>query len=124
MKNQVNNSSDLQLLSSVLTIWQNHDFEDSSDAPLRQEFISNAFKVMTISQINTESDLPQKAVIFTYQDDPSDLCYFKNGAEIFPVVMGKLGQNPLSAEDGSLEELLGLEWGSDNYEDLVLAISK
>jgi len=111
-----------RVISSVLKVWLESDPEATvSELIERYEFAG--FDVLTLSQIKEEEDIPEGSVIFTYEDDPSDLCYYKSGSEIFPVTMGRLYEEPIDPEDGSLEEVIGAEFNSEDYEDLIIALT-
>jgi hypothetical protein len=109
-------------INRVLSIWQESDPEGWT-ADLIQNFESNGFNVKTLHEISGDGDIPDKSVIFTYQDDPSDLCYYKYGSEIFTVTMGILDPEPLDFKDETLEELIGVDFNSEYYENLIIAVS-
>lgn len=118
-----NNDQDPQeVIDSVLKIWMNSS-ADEKTSELVRKYESSGFRVLTLSQISDEQDIPSGSVVFTYQDDPSDLCYYKQGSEVFAVSMGSFYSESLDEEDGALEEMLGVEFGNDNYEDLIIAVS-
>ena len=118
-----NNDQDPQrLIDSVLEVWMNSS-ADEKTSELVRKYESSGFRVLTLSQISDEQDIPSGSVVFTYQDDPSDLCYYKQGSGVFAVSMGSFYNESLDEEDGTLEELLGLRFGDDSYEDLIIAVS-
>lgn len=118
-----NNDQDPQeVIDSVLKIWMNSS-ADEKNSELVRRYKMAGFRVLTLSQISSEQDIPSGSVVFTYQDDPSDLCYYKQGSEVFAVHMGSFLSESVDEEDGTLEELLGLRFGDDSYEDLIIAVS-
>jgi hypothetical protein len=150
IKENLNNSQDPQrLVDSVLDVWMNFS-GDEELSELIAKYESSGFKVLTLSQIADSSDIPNGSVVFSHQDDPMDLCYYKQGPDLsnlssdeivalkntgtlagtymFEVIMGELnlenqeGALLLDEEDGSLEELLGVEFNDDSYEDLIIAV--
>lgn len=107
-----------ETIDKVLEVWSTSEYEDLAD-----QYSALGFKVKTLSQIQDERDIPSGSVIFTYEDDPSDLCYYKKDAEIFVVTMGSFYGESLDEDDGRLEELLGVEFGNDSYEDLIISVT-
>lgn len=152
IKENLNSGRDPQtIIDSVLDIWMNFS-GDEDLSELIEQYNSSGFKVLTLSQITDPSDIPNDSVVFTSQDDPMDLCYYKTGPELsslsgdelnllkdtgslvgtymFEVEMGELDlENQEDAllldeeEDGALEELLGVEFNDDSYEDMIIAVT-
>jgi len=111
-----------KMIDSILRIWSSSDPEETTE-DLIERYRDERFDVLTLSQIKEERDIPGNSVIFSYQDDPSDLCYYKSGSRIFPITMGRLSDSALDPEDGTLEDLIGAEFNSEDYEDLVIALT-
>ena len=147
----LNSNQDPQrLVDSVLDVWMNFS-GDEELSELIAKYESSGFKVLTLSQIADPSDIPNGSVVFNSQDDPMDLCYYKQGPDLsslssdeiislkdtgtlagtymFEVIMGELNlENQedtllLDEEDGYLEELLGVEFNDDSYEDMIIAVT-
>jgi hypothetical protein len=116
------NNNPSWVIRSVLKVWLESDPE-STVSELIKKYESTGFDVLTLSQIKEEEDIPEGSVIFTYGDDPSDLCFYKYRSKIFQVTMGRLYEEPLGPEDESLEELIGIEFNSEDYEDLIIALT-
>jgi hypothetical protein len=118
------------VIDSVLEIWIDSSADEKTSELIRRYEMAG-FRVLTLSQISDEQDIPSGSVVFTYHDDPADLCYYKQGSEMFEVVMGHLDQNNqediwfLDREEyGGLEEMLGVEFGNDySYDDVIIAVS-
>ena len=120
--NDPRNINPSRVIGSVLKVWSESDPE-ATVSELIEKYEAAGFDVLTLSQIKEEGDIPGSSVIFTYQDDPLDLCFYKSISEIFPVNMGRLYEEPLDPEDGSLEELIGAEFNSEDYEDLIISLT-
>jgi len=117
-----NNDQDPQeVIDSVLEIWMESSSDEKTSELIRRYEMAG-FRVLTLSQISDERDIPSGSVVFTYQDDPSDFCYYKQGSDMLAVSMGSFYSESLDEEDGTLEELLGLRFGDDSYEDLIIAV--
>lgn len=125
--NQINPE---ETVKSVLDIWDNSD-PDQKTSELIKEYEDNGFSVKTLHEISEEEDIPDNSIIFTYHSDPSDESYYKQGSKIISINMGRLTDEVLDtkdrgfykAEDGSLEDILGVEFGSNDYEDLIIAVT-
>lgn len=110
-----------KVVDSVLEIWMDSAIDEET-GELVERYRSSGFDVLTLSQIMDARDIPSGSVVFTYEDDPSDLCYYMKGEKILVVTMGSLHGESLDEADGRLEELLGVEFGNDSYEDLIIAV--
>ena len=106
----------------VLNTWQEL-IPETWDTDIIQDIESNGFEVRTLHEISGAEDIPERCVIFTYEDDPSDFCYYRDGSKLFTVTMETLNPEPLDFLDVNLEELIGVEFGNEFYEDQVIAVS-
>jgi hypothetical protein len=123
--NEEQEAGDPQMeIDKVLRAWQEVDPEGWF-TDIVQDIESNGFDVKTLYEIGGVEDIPERCVIFTYEDDPLDFCYYRDGSKLFEVSMETLNPEPLDFLDVNLEELIGVELDFVNefYEDKIVTVS-
>ena len=110
------------MIDRVLRAWQGVDPEGWF-TDIVQDIESNGFDVKTLHEIGGVGDIPEKCVIFTYQDDPSDLCYYRDGSKLFTVTMETLNPEPMDFLDVNPEEIIGVAFGNEFYDDQIITVS-